>query len=326
MYKPPFSITSNMLSKTISITEKLGQITSFASLKRMPTLRRNNKIKSIHSSLVIEANSLSLEQVRDVIAGKTVIGPQKEIQEVKNAFRAYDMIPDFDGFSEADLMKAHAILTNMIEDDAGRYRDHAEGVFDGEKVIFVAPPAKLVPDLMRDVFDWLNNDKETHILIKSCVFHYEFVFIHPFSDGNGRTVRLWQNVLLTLWNPVFEYIPIESQIQKYQSEYYETIAACHHSGNSNAFVEFMLKMIDEVLDGVIESASREAQNISEQVNRLLSVMEPDIPLTANELLARLGIKSKETLRNSYLTPAIENGLVRMTLPDKPNSKNQRYVK
>ena len=326
MYQPPFSITNVMLSRTVSITEKVGRITSFASLNRMPTLRRNNKIKSIHSSLVIEANSLSLDQVKDVIAGKTVIGSQKEIQEVKNAFNAYDKINTFDGYSEVDLLQAHKILTHMIEEDAGRYRTHGEGVFDGEKVIFVAPPENLVPSLMGDLFDWLKNDTETHILIKSCVFHYEFVFIHPFSDGNGRTVRLWQNVLLTKWNPIFEYIPIESQIQKYQSEYYATIAACHKAGNSNAFVEFLLKMIDEVLDEVIESASREAANISEQVNRLLSVMEPDIPVSANELMMRLGIKSKETLRNSYLSPAIKNGLVRMTIPDKPNSKNQRYVK
>lgn len=326
MYKPPFSITNTMLSRTVSITEKIGKITSFASLKRMPTLRRNNKIKSIHSSLVIEANSLSLDQVRDVIAGKTVIGPQKEIQEVKNAFRAYNMIEEFDGYSEADLLEAHKILTYLIEENAGKYRTHGEGVFDGEKVIFVAPPENMVPSLMHDLFDWLKNDTETHVLIKSCVFHYEFVFIHPFGDGNGRTVRLWQNVLLTKWNPIFEYIPIESQIQKYQSDYYSAIAACHKAGNSNVFVEFMLKMIDEVLDEVIESARREARNVSEQVNRLLSVMEPDIPVSANELMARLGIKSKETLRNSYLTPAIENGLVRMTMPDKPNSKNQRYVK
>ena len=326
MYKPPFSITNVMLSKTISITEKVGKITSFSSLKRMPTLRRNNKIKSIHSSLAIEANSLSVDQVRDVIAGKTVIGPQTEIQEVKNAYNAYNMIHTFDGYSETDLLKAHKILTNLVEEDAGRYRTHGEGVFDGKKVIFVAPPENLVPSLMGELFDWLKKDNETHVLIKSCVFHYEFVFIHPFGDGNGRTVRLWQNVLLTKWNPIFEYIPIESQIQKYQSDYYATIADCHKAGNSNAFIEFMLKMIDEVLGEVIESVSREAQNVSEQVNRLLSVMETDIPVSANELMARLGIKSKETLRNSYLGPAIENGLVRMTMPDKPNSKNQRYVK
>ena len=326
MYKPPFSITNNMLLRTISITEKLGKITSFKALKRMPTLRRNNKIKSIHSSLVIEANSLSLSQVRDVIDGKQVIGDKKDIQEVKNAYKAYDMICDFDCYSEEDMLKAHGILTYLIQDDAGKYRNHGEGVFDGEKVIFVAPPENLVPNLMRDLFDWLKNDSETHLLIKSCVFHYEFVFIHPFSDGNGRTVRLWQNVLLTKWNPVFEYIPIESQIQKYQAEYYKAIANCHSVGNSNGFIEFMLKMIDEVLDEMLLSVQKEATNISDQVNRLLAVMEYDIPVSANELMNRLGIKSKETLRNSYLAPAIRNGLVRMMLPDKPNSKNQRYIK
>ena len=326
MNKPPFSISNYMLSKTISITEKLGRITSYNSLKRMPTLRRNNKIKSIHSSLVIEANSLSLNQVRDVIAGRQVIGPQKEIQEVKNAFQAYNMIKDFDGYSEKDLLKAHETLLYLIEEDAGKYRDHGEGVFNGEKIIFVAPPANMVPSLMCDLFDWLKNDNDTHVLIKSCVFHYEFVFIHPFGDGNGRVVRLWQNVLLTKWDPLFEYIPLESQIQKYQAEYYQTISLCHSEGRSDKFVEFMLRMIDEVLDEVIENVSKEATNISEQVNRLLDIMEPDIPLSANEIMRRLGIKSKETLRNTYLTPAIENGLIKMTIPDKPNSKNQRYVK
>lgn len=326
MYKPPFSITNTMLTRTISITEKLGKITSFASLKRMPTLRRNNKIRSIHSSLVIEANSLSLSQVRDVIDGKQVLGPKKEIQEVKNAYKAYGMIREFDCYSEADLLEAHKILTYLIEEDAGRYRNHAEGVFDGDKVIFVAPPEDLVPKLMHDLFDWLRHDEETHLLIKSCVFHYEFVFIHPFGDGNGRTVRLWQNVLLTAWNPLFEYIPIESQIQKYQTEYYETIAKCHSLGNSDAFIEFMLKMIDNVLDEMLAGIKQEASNISDQVNKLLDVMEPDITYSANELMKRLGIKTKETLRSSYLNPALKNGLVRMTLPDKPNSKNQRYSK
>jgi Fic family protein len=326
MYKPPFTITNEMLLRSMSITEKLGRITSFQSLKRMPTLRRNNKIKSIHSSLVIEANSLSLDQVRDVIAGKIVIGPQKEIQEVKNAYKAYEMINEFDEYSEADLLKAHGILTYLTVDESGKYRNHGEGVFNGEQVIFVAPSQDLVPGLMNNLFNWLKNDNETPMLLKSCVFHYEFVFIHPFSDGNGRIVRLWQSVLLTKWNPIFEYIPIETRIQKYQSEYYDKIAECHKNGNSDRFVEFMLRLIDETLDEVIVNVSRETKNISDQVNRLLDVMEPDIPLSANEIMNRLGIKSKETLRARYLNPAIENGLIKMTLPDKPNSKNQRYVK
>ena len=326
MYKPPFLITDQILSLCISITEKLGKITFFQSLERMPILRRNNKIKSIHSSLQIEANSLALNQVVDVIEGKTVIGPLKEIQEVKNAYKAYSLFKEFDGYSEKDLLKAHGIMTYLTDEESGRYRTHAEGVSDGKRVIFIAPPQNMVPQLMKDLFDWLKKDKETPILIKSCVFHYEFVFIHPFSDGNGRTARLWQNVLLSKWNPVFEYIPIESQIQKYQSDYYETIAECHKTGNSSAFIIFMLRVIDATLDDVLSGIKRESLNISEKVNSLLSVMEKDVPLSANEIMKRLGIKSKETLRASYLNPAINNGLIRLMLPDKPTSKNQRYIK
>lgn len=326
MNKPPFDITNFMLQKVISITEKVGKITTFDSLNRMPVLRRNNKIKSIHSSLIIEANSLSLEQVFDIIEDKKVLGDKKEIQEVKNAFKAYSMIKEFNPFNESDLLKAHSILTYLIQDDNGKYRNHNEGVFDKDKVIFVAPPPDLVKFLMKDLFLWLNEDKETPLLIKSCIFHYEFVFIHPFSDGNGRIARLWQNVLLTSWNQIFEYIPIESSICKYQSEYYEAISMCHKEGKSTLFIEFMLKMIDETLDEVLISVNKEIKNISEQVNKLLSIMDRDEAISANEIMRRLKIKSKETLRKTYLNPALDNGLIKMTLPDKPNSKNQRYIK
>ena len=326
MYKPPVDITSKMLSLCISITEKIGRINTYQSLKRMPILRKNNQIKSIHSSLLIEANSLSLNEVRDVIAGKIVVGPQKEIQEVKNAYKAYNMFSEFDGYKEKDLLRAHSILTYLVEEESGIYRNHGEGVVEGDKVIFVAPPEDMVPRLMKDLFEWLNDDEETPILIKSCVFHYEFVFIHPFGNGNGRVARLWQNILLSKWNPLFEYIPLESQIQKYQKIYYDKIAISHINGDSNEFIEFMLLMIDETLELVIAGAQKESRNISDQVNKLLEFMEPDIPYTANELMLRLGIKSKETLRATYLNPAIENGLVKMTIPNKPNSKNQKYVK
>ena len=326
MYKPSITISNLMLSRTISIAEKLGKIETYHSLKRMPILRRNNKIRSIHSSLAIEANSLSLDEVRDVISGKVVIGPQKEIQEVKNAYQAYELIKEFNPYRIDDLLRAHRILTNLTIEDNGKYRNHAEGVFDGNKVIFVAPPADMVPQLMNDLFYWLNADKDVPMLIKSCVFHYEMVFIHPFSDGNGRTVRLWQNVLLTQWNSIFEYIPIESMIQKHQNEYYDSIALCHKNGNSNVFIEFMLKMIDETLKEALNNIKKESKNISDQVNKLLEIMEYDIPLSANEIMTRLGIKSKETLRASYLNPALENGLIKMTIPDKPNSKNQKYIK
>lgn len=326
MYMPPFNITNKMLELCIRITDKLGSLNSFQSLNRMPILRRNNKIKSVHSSLAIESNSLSLNQVRDVINGKTVLGPQKEIQEVKNAYEAYNMIDKLNYVSQKDLLKAHGVMTYLVDDESGKYRNHPEGVFDGERVIFIAPPSDMIHTLMNDLFNWLENDLETPILIKSCIFHYEFVFIHPFGDGNGRMARLWQNLILSKWKPLFEYMPIESLIQKYQAEYYDAIAKCNINGDSNIFIEFMLQMIEKTIDEILVGVKKESRNISEQVNKLLEVMEPDIPYSANELMERLGIKSKETLRGSYLNPALENGLVKMTLPNKVSSKNQKYIK
>lgn len=170
MYKPPYDITNKMLKLSISITEKIGLINSFSSLKRMPVLRKNNKIKSIHSSLAIEANSLSLSQVKDVIDGKVVLGPKKEIQEVKNAYLAYSSLNTFDGYLEEDLLRAHSIMTYLIDDESGKYRNHGEGVFDGDKVIFVAPPENMVPTLMNDLFEWLKKDNDTPILIKFAYF------------------------------------------------------------------------------------------------------------------------------------------------------------
>lgn len=326
MYKPPFSITDKMLNRVISITQKVMNVTQYTSLERMPILRRNNTIQSIHSSLQIEANSLSLNQVRDVIDGHLVVGPQKDIQEVKNAYRAYEMFNEFNCYKEKDLLKAHGVLTYLIEKESGVYRNHPEGVKDGDTIVFIAPSEKMVPLLMKDLFDWLKNDKETPLIIKSCVFHYEFVFIHPFGDGNGRTARLWQSLILSKWNPIFQYIPVETYIKKYQSDYYSAISKSHIDGNSNSFIEFVLRMIDESLEDVLDSINKESRSISHQVSNLLDVLEFDSPISANEIMARLGIKSKETLRSSYLDPAIKNGLIKMTIPDKPTSKNQKYYK
>lgn len=326
MYKPPFTITDFILQKVISISEKIGKISSLPSAEKMPILHRNNHIESIHSSLVIEANSLSLNQVRDIINGKLVLGPQKEIQEVKNAYEVYEKMVHFDAFSQEDLLSAHETMMKYLDDTPGSYRNHGEGVFDGDKLIFMAPPSTRVPDLMDELFQWLKEDRDTPILVKSCVFHYEFVFIHPFGDGNGRMARLWQNVLLIRWNPVFEYLPLESQIKKCQEEYYQAIARCNVAGNSTAFVEFMLRMIDETLEDFLSKAGQESISFHGELNRLLAVMEEEVPLSANEIMKKLHIKSKETLRKTYLNPALENGLIKMTLPDKPHSKNQKYFK
>ena len=326
-YIPPYRITDKILSFVADISEKIGKITERTNLDSKPHLRKNNKIKSIHSSLAIEANSLSFDEVRDVINGRTVIGKQKEIQEVKNAYAAYEEIGRFDIYSINELKRLHGIMTKYTVEESGNFRRGEEGVFNGDKCIFMAPPASLVPEQMQSLFDWMNKAKDTvHPLILAAVFHYEFVFIHPFSDGNGRMARLWHTAILTAWKPMFEFIPIESQIEKFQDGYYNAIARCHIDGESTVFIEFILEQISTVLNEILNSAKYSSDNLSEYVKKLLTVMEYDTPYTATAILSLLNLKSKETLRKNYLNPAIQHGLVKMTLPDKPNSRNQRYIK
>lgn len=326
-YKPPFTITNQILSYVSSISEKIGRITATSNLESKPHLTKNNRIKSIHSSLKIEANSFSLSQVRDVINGKIVLGEQKEIQEVKNAYDAYEGVLEINPYSIKDLKKYHGIMTKYVVEESGDFRLGEEGVFNGDQCIFMAPPARFVPQLMDELFDWMKEIKtEIHPLILSSVFHYEFVFIHPFSDGNGRMARLWHTAILSKWKSVFEYIPIESQIEKFQEEYYEAIAQCHIDGTSTIFIEFMLSQIDKILDDITMQLNDDNEQLSEGIKRLIDVMEYDIPYTGKTLMDKLGLKSKEGFRRNYLRPAMDMNLIRMTIPDKPNSRNQRYVK
>lgn len=325
-YQPPFQITNSMLSYVASISEKLGKISVTSNLESKPFLRKNSRIKSIHSSLKIEANSLSLGQVRDVINGRQVLGEQKEIQEVKNAYAAYEKLSEIDPYNIQHLKMLHGVMTKYIVEESGTFRRGEEGVFSGDECIFMAPPARLVPQLMEELFVWMMQAKENvHPLILGCVFHYEFVFIHPFSDGNGRMARLWHTAILTKWKPIFEYIPIESQIKKFQEQYYDAIAKCHTEGSSNTFIEFMLRQIDEILEDISRDLTVNSE-ATEYVKKLLEVMEYNVPYTTAAIMGKLGLKSRETFRKNYLHPAIELNLVRMTIPDKPNSRNQRYVR
>ena len=327
MYEPPFTITNRIVSYVASISEKIGRITLLSDMEAKPHLRKNNRIKSIHSSLKIEANSLSLNQVRDVINGKLVLGEQKEIQEVKNAYDAYEKILELDPYSIDDLKKFHGIMTRYIVEESGDFRRGEEGVFNGEQCIFMAPPAQYVPQLMNELFGWMREAQtKVHPLVLSSVFHYEFVFIHPFSDGNGRMARLWHTAILSKWKPIFEYITIESQVEKFQEDYYDAIARCHVEGESTFFIEFMLSQIDKILDELSVQISDDYQQIPESVQKLLAVMEYDISYTGNALMEKLGLKSREGFRRNYLRPAMEMHLIHMTIPDKPNSRNQRYIK
>lgn len=326
-YTPPYTITDEILTLVSSVSEKIGRISVFSDLEAKPHLRRNNRIQSIHSSLKIEANSLSLGQVRDVIDGKTVLGEQREIQEVKNAYAAYERLPEINPYSIKELKELHGIMTKYLVEESGKFRKGEEGVFSGDECIFMAPPARLVPGLIDDLFRWMKDSKDRiHPLILSSVFHYEFVFIHPFSDGNGRMARIWHTAILSKWNPMFYYIPIESQIEKFQNEYYDAISACHEQGSSTIFITFMLSQIDKILDDISVHVSEERKTDSEYLNKLLNVMEYDVTYSSVQLMERLGLKSREGFRRNYLHPALVEGMIEMTIPDKPNSRNQRYRK
>ena len=326
-YTPPFTITPAMLSLVADIAEKTGRISGYRTFETKPHLRRNNRIRSIHSSLAIEANSLSLDEVRSVISGKTVLGPEKEIQEVKNAYRAYDMLGSFDPYSLRDLQTLHGVMTYLTVQESGRFRTHDEGVFNGDICVFMAPPPQFVPSHMEALFAWMRDVRETvHPLILSSVFHYEFVFIHPFSDGNGRMARLWQTALLSEWKPVFRYLPLESRIHEFQDGYYAAIETSHAAGNADAFIEFVLDMISLTLDWALAQVSERDADLSTEVRRLLDAMEYGTSYTALQLMDMLGLKSKDNFRKLYLSPALEKGLIEMGIPDKPTSRNQTYSK
>lgn len=262
-----------------------------------------------------------------MINGKQVLGAQKEIQEVKNAYAAYEKRKDIAPYSISSLKEFHGIMTKYLVEESGEVRGGEEGVFNGDTCIFMCPPARYVPGQMEELFRWMkNSEKDVHPLILSSVFHYEFVLIHPFSDGNGRMARLWYTAILAQWNPIFEYIPIESQIEKFQEEYYDAIARCHVQGESTIFIEFMLSRIDNILDEIAGQMADGYEYMTEYLKRMLDVMEYDVPYTASAIMELLGLKSKETFRKNYMNPALKQNLVKMTLPDKPNSKNQRYIK
>lgn len=254
--KPPYEITNKILALITSVSEKIGEINA-ANLQKPPTeLRKRNRIKTIRASLVIEGNTLTEEQITAIFENKRVIGPKKDILEVQNAIKVYDKLNDFNPFSLDSFCKAHFILMNDLVDSPGRLRNKAVGIMKGKEIAHLAPPGERVKPLMTDLFNYLNNDKDI-LLLKSCVFHYEAEFIHPFLDGNGRMGRLWQTVLLNSKYPVFEYLPVETLIREKQNEYYTALSKSDKEGKSTKFIEFMLEVIENTLENLLKS-----QNIS----------------------------------------------------------------
>ena len=320
-YEPPYSITDEIIHLVAEISEQVGAVTIKNETAASPRLHRERQIRSIHSSLAIENNSLSLEQVTDIINGKRVLGAPNEIREVKNAYEAYNLLLTFDPFNIEDMLNAHRILMADLTKEAGRFRSGGVGIFAGRGLVHMAPPANFVPDHILNLVNWAKTS-DAHPLIKSCVFHYEFEFIHPFADGNGRMGRMWQTLLLANWRPLFAWLPVEELIRERRLEYYDVLAAADKAADSAAFIEFMLRAIRDAFSDLMRTEQvREQATV--QVEKLLAALGGET-LSAKELLERLGLKHRPTFTTNYLHPALKLGLIEMTIPEKPNSKKQKY--
>jgi Fic family protein len=317
-YQPPFSVTSAIVNLVGQISEAVGRLSILSEQTKSLRLRRINRIRTIQGSLAIEGNSLSEAQITAILDGKRVIAPPREVQEVRNALAAYDRFDTWNPGEEKDLLEAHAILMSGLIDEAGRYRSGGVGVMEGSRVIHMAPPADRVPALMGDLFRWLAGI-ETHPLITSSVFHYEFEFIHPFADGNGRMGRLWQSLVLARWNPLFADIPVENLIYEHQAEYYQALQESTRQTDCAPFIAFVLAMI---LEAVNTSAPQVAPQVTPQVGQLLLVMEGE--MSRETLQNLLQLQDRKSFRERYLQPALAEGFIEMTIPGKPNSRLQRY--
>lgn len=305
--KPPFEITNTILDEIAEIAELVGHANASLGLSTNPTLRRTNRIRTIYSSLAIEQNTLSLEQVTAVLNGKQVIAPPKDIAEVKNAYEIYEMMDSLNPYSVDDLLSAHGVMTRGLVEESGYFRSRPVGVVDKQgNILHFGTLPDYVPGLVTELLEWVR-DSDFHMLIKSCVFHYELELIHPFADGNGRIGRLWHTLLLTQWKPMFAWLPVESIIHDRQDEYYQAINRSNNEAESTVFIEFMLSAIKEALMEAVKTGSAENMSAEEQrwyqIERFLkkngTISNVDVremfgvsAATANRILARMTDKGK----------------------------------
>ena len=314
-HEPPYRITTDILSRVAEIAEAVGRAEA-AGLSEDLRLRRINRIRSIQGSLAIEGNVLTEEQISTILDGKPVVARPRDVQEARNAIKAYERYERWDPACEADLLNAHEILMTALVDAPGRYRRSGVAVMGQDAIQHVGPPAARVPSLMAELLAWLR-DTDEHPLIASSVFHYEFEFIHPFEDGNGRMGRLWQTLILTRWKTLFAHVPVESLVRARRSDYYQAIRESSSQGESTPFVAFML---DTILAAV--RTPQEAPHVGPQVRRLLAELTGE--MSRRDILHALRLSDRKSLRERYLLPALQAGYVEMTRPDAPTARNQKY--
>ena len=320
-YQPPYTITQEILNRVAAISEVVGRLTVLTDQAKSLRLRRINRIRTVHGSLAIEGNTLSEAQITAILEGKRVIAPPREVREVKNALDAYERFENWRPESEKDLREAHRILMSGLIDEAGTYRRSGVGVMAGREVIHMAPPAHRVPQLMADLFGWLATT-DVHPLIASSVFHYEFEFIHPFADGNGRMGRLWQTLILRNWKPLLAYLPVETVIRDRQEDYYQVLAVADSQADATPFVEFMLGALRDAVREAV-STDQVGDQVADQVAALIRAIGSG-ELGSNDLMQALGLSHRPTFRNNYLNPAMEDEWIERTQPDSPRSPTQRY--
>ncbi|OIP93861.1 MAG: cell filamentation protein Fic [Thiomicrospira sp. CG2_30_44_34] len=329
-YQPPFTLSAKTLNLIASISEKLGRLSALDEQAQALRLRRVNQIRTIQGSLAIEGNTLSVEQITAVLDGKPVIAPPKEVQEVKNALAVYEKFDDWHPLNEQAMLKAHRVLMLGLVEQLGMYRSGGVGVMSGKEVVHMAPPANQVPRLIGNLFNWLQQT-DHHPLIASAVFHYEFEFIHPFADGNGRMGRLWQSLILAKWNPLFANLPIESLVYAHQADYYQAIGESTEQTDCAPFIEFMLTVIDTTLTEQLNTTPQATPQVTPQAVIDVLQKHPDLvtfcqmPRSRVELQAFCNLKDREHFRKTVLKPLLEAGWLIQTLPDKPNSPKQKYI-
>ena len=324
--KPHYTITEKAADYLAKIVETVTRLEYGTSFKRDIRLHRENRVRTIHSSLAIEGNSLTLGEVTAVIEGKVVAGKQTEIKEVKNAYEAYDKIMTYDPYAIKDFLKAHKLMTEGLVEEDGRFRNGDVGVFDGDVVVHIGARPQFVYDLIKELFDWAKKS-DLHPVLKSAILHYEIETIHPFADGNGRIGRLWQTLLLSKWNAIFAWIPMESVLYMNRQQYYHAIEAARKANDSGAFIEFTLSALYEII------ADQEKHQVKHEDKHQVDLSDTQIDvlktlkykaLSRKEIFMAIGISGDSRSFKRHIEPLIEEGLIEMTVPDKPNSRLQKY--
>ncbi len=322
----PYTITVKSADYLVKIAEIVTRLEYSTDFKQDIRLHRENRLQTIHSSLAIEGNSLSFGEVTAIIDGKRVLGMQSEILEVENAYKAYDRLMDYDPYSIKDFLQAHSLMTDGLISEFGKFRSGDVGVFAGDVTVHIGARPQFVPSLVHELFAWAK-ESDLHPVLKSAIMHYEIEIIHPFSDGNGRMGRLWQTLILAKWNSIFEWVPMESVIYEKRPEYYEAISTAKRANDSSSFIEFTLSAVLDSLSGQLEKLQNQEKMLSDDLSDtqkkvLKSLAEK--ALSRKDIFEAIGISGDSRSFTRHISPLISDGLIEMTLPDKPTSRLQKY--